>query len=673
MIDKEQARPAAGFGTELSARLRHLAEPVEILARAAEALGRQLGANRVGYAEVDPTGETLVVARDWNDGTIPTVTGRHPLQAFGEEVIASHKRGETWVMSDALADPRISADQRPVYRALELVAAVTVPLIKSGRLVALLSVHQRLPRTWTAAEVVLVEDVAERTWAAVERARAEAQRGESQALLSAIMDHAPIGMYLKDLEGRYVAANAEMARLFDRPLSQVLGRTAAEMFGPEHAAAIEQRDREVLDSGRMIAVEEHLPGADSYEWTLVMRFPVRTSPDAPARVGGFDIDITPQKRAEAELERSREALYQSEKLTALGSLLAGVSHELNNPLSIIVAQATMLEREAAGTPLAVRSAKIRKAAERSGRIVSTFLARARQKRPERAPVAVNDVIRAALELTDYGLTTAGIGVTTDLAPDVPALSADADQLHQVLVNLVVNAQHALQERPGDRKLTIASRAREGRVEVEVRDNGPGIPAAERRRIFEPFFTTKPEGAGTGVGLSFSQGVVEAHGGSLALLDSAEGAAFLVSLPTGGAPVSGQPSATSDIPEPARATALVIDDEPDIAEALAELLGLEGFSAEWVVGGAEGQRLLERGTYDLVLSDIRMPGIDGPALFAWMEAHRPDLVGRTAFVTGDTLSASAARFLARSGCPFLEKPFTPETLRRLLDDVVEKAA
>jgi len=342
-------------------------------------------------------------------------------------------------------------------------------------------------------------------------------------------------------------------------------------------------------------------------------------------------------------------------------------------LSIIVAQATMLEREAAGTTMAVRSEKIRKAAERSARIVSTFLAMARQKRPERVRVDVNEIVRAALDLTDYSLSTAGVEVHADIAPDLPAVPADADQLHQVIVNLVVNAQHALQERDGDRKLTVATRTREGRVEIEVRDNGPGIAAAERRRVFEPFFTTKPEGSGTGVGLSFSQGVIEAHGGSLALLDSEEGAAFLVSLPTDGAPDLAEPFAMPPPAAPPLATALVIDDEPDIAEALAELLGLEGYAVDRAIGGSEAQMLMDRGSYDLVLSDIRMPGIDGPALFAWMERHRPDLARRTAFVTGDTLSASAARFLAQSRCPFVEKPFSPESLRGLLDQIAEKAA
>jgi PAS domain S-box-containing protein len=559
-----------------------------------------------------------------------------------------------------------------VYRSLRLFAAITVPLVKSGRLVALLSVHQAAARTWTGDEVALVEEVAERTWAALERARAEAASRESQALLAAIMENAPIGMYLKDLEGRYVVANPEMARLFGRPVPEVIGRTAADLFGAEYARAIEQHDRDVLDSGRTITVEEHLPGADGYEWTLVMRFPVRTGPDAPLRVGGFDIDITAQKRAEAALERSRDALYQSEKLTALGSLLAGVSHELNNPLSIIVAQATLMELDAEGTSLASRAAKIRQAADRSARIVQTFLAMARQKRPERHIVNMNDVVRAALELTDYGLRTAGVQVVQDLSPDLQPTAGDADQLHQVLVNLIVNAQHAMQEGSGQRVLEIGTRnLGEEIIEISVRDTGPGVPPELSRRVFDPFFTTKPEGAGTGVGLSFSHGVIEAHGGRLELVSGQGGAEFVLSLPAASGP-STDP-ATSRVatqPAPAR-TALVVDDEPDIADALAELLRREGFDVVVAHGGGDAQARLDRG-YDLVLSDIRMPDMDGPALFEWIEEHAPQLSSRVAFITGDTLSAAAVRFLARSGCPFVEKPFTLESLRTLIAEVGERA-
>ena len=231
-------------------------------------------------------------------------------------------------------------------------------------------------------------------------------------------------------------------------------------------------------------------------------------------------DITEKKRAAQELARQSEMLHQREKLAALGSLLAGVAHELNNPLSVVVARAAILEeRDDPATRDA--AAKIRAAAERCARIVRTFLAMARQQQPKRVCTVIDDVVSAALDITGYALKTSGVEVTLDLAEQVPPVLADADQLHQVLMNLIINAQQALQDQPPPRKLKMSSRfdADANTVRIAVADNGPGIPEAVRSRIFEPYFTTKPLGAGTGVGLAVCLGIVEAHGGTLTV-DSA---------------------------------------------------------------------------------------------------------------------------------------------------------
>ena len=245
-------------------------------------------------------------------------------------------------------------------------------------------------------------------------------------------------------------------------------------------------------------------------------------------------DITEKKRAAQELARQSEMLHQREKLAALGSLLAGVAHELNNPLSVVVARAAILEeRDDPATRDA--AAKIRAAAERCARIVRTFLAMARQQQPKRVCTVIDDVVSAALDITGYALKTSGVEVTLDLAEQVPPVLADADQLHQVFMNLIINAQQALQDQPPPRKLKLSSRfdADANTVRIAVADNGPGIPEAVRSRIFEPYFTTKPLGAGTGVGLAVCLGIVEAHGGTLTV-DSGNGSGtvFTVVLPVG---------------------------------------------------------------------------------------------------------------------------------------------
>lgn len=501
-----------------------------------------------------------------------------------------------------------------------------------------------------------------------ERKEAEEKLRESEALLAAFMEHAPIGMYLKDAEGRYLMVNPEMGKVFGRPIATVVGKTAAELFEPEEAAMIAEFDREVLETGQSRSVEEHLPGLDDYEWSMVFRFPVALDDEQPTRVGGFDIDITDRKRAEAELQRSREALYQSEKLTALGSLLAGVSHELNNPLAVVLTLSELLELKAAGTPFAERAGKIHAAAARCGKIVQTFLAMARQRAPVRSQVGANELVTEAIELTAYSLRTAGIDVVQELAPTLPKIEGDADQLGQVLVNLIVNAQHALQERDARRVLTVRTAAVEpsGAVRIEVEDNGPGVPPEIRRRIFDPFFTSKPHGQGTGIGLAFSLGIVEAHGGTLRLDDAPTGGArFTIELPAtmpGGAAIDDRQETSL---ETRCGRALVVDDEPELGEALAEMLALEGFRVDAVRSGADAKQMIADNDYDVVLSDMRMPDMDGIGLLDWLETEHPLMVKRLGFVTGDTLGLSASRFRGRASRPTLEKPFDLAELRQLL--------
>ena len=218
-------------------------------------------------------------------------------------------------------------------------------------------------------------------------------------------------------------------------------------------------------------------------------------------------------------------------MSALGSLLAGVAHELNNPLSVVVGHASLLEDFAPDGAIRERALKIRTAADRCARIVRTFLAMARSKPRQRTAVQLNDTIGEALEIVAYGLRTADVEVVRVLAPDLPPVWADGDQLHQVFANLFVNAQQALQSVPPPRRLTVTSGFDADAVWVEVADNGPGVPADIAHRIFEPFFTTKPQGIGTGVGLSVCHGIVAAHDGEIRLeARPQQGATFVVRLP-----------------------------------------------------------------------------------------------------------------------------------------------
>ena len=235
-------------------------------------------------------------------------------------------------------------------------------------------------------------------------------------------------------------------------------------------------------------------------------------------------ETTTEREAARARRASREALRRNEHLSAVASLLAGVAHEINNPLAVVAAQALLLAEDAEGTPLAVRADKVRLAAERCGRIVASLLATARQKPPRREHVAMAEAIAAGLDL-------AGVPhLRPEIAPDLPPIRGDADQLAHLVANLVTNARAALVE-VSQPMIRVLLTQHDQTLLLRVADNGPGIPADLRERVFAAFYTTKPDGEGTGVGLALCRTIVRAHGGSITVDDTpGGGATFTVRLP-----------------------------------------------------------------------------------------------------------------------------------------------
>lgn len=355
------------------------------------------------------------------------------------------------------------------------------------------------------------------------------------------------------------------------------------------------------------------------------------------------------------ISEQREALVHREKIAALGAMLTGAAHELNNPLAVASAQAQLLRETSDDESIHVRANKILLPVQRCAKIVRSFLELARQRKPEKTPLNIRDVIDDAVELVTYQLEAHGVELDIRCPDDIPVFAGDAMHLSQAVMNLLVNAHQALIDRTPPRKIGIDVSYRDATVTVEVTDNGPGIPSDLRGRVVEPFFTTKSQGRGTGLGLAFCNNVAKEHGGFLQIVDG-EACGAIVRLVVAAERTS-MPSETSTVARPRHRSlrVLVVDDERALTETIAEALTLQYHQAEVAFGGTAALAILEERAFDIVLADIRMPDMSGIELFEKSTKEQKELIDRFVFMTGEPLTAELGFYMRERGVPCLAKP------------------
>ncbi len=417
-------------------------------------------------------------------------------------------------------------------------------------------------------------------------------------------------------------------------------------------------------------------------------------------------DLTAQRMFQSQL-------LQTEKLAALGQMVSGVAHELSNPLTSILgyAQRMLLRADAAGKSPEVR--QIFQEAERAAGIVRQLLFSARETPPEQRRVALNQVVLRSMELQRFSMATEKINLELDLDPGLPVVLGDAAQLQQVLMNLVGNARQAIEQKGAGGRIRVRTlQVAERRVQLEVEDDGPGVPQSILGRIFDPFFTTKAEGVGTGLGLSIVLSIVREHGGSVNVQNAAQGGAvFTVELPVAegvsltppwpagsfqralhlgaamdASAVAAEYSTVPDVGEdsPAHASetrqrsplsgrVLVVEDEPTVARLIADVLHDEGLVVEVLLDGREGLKRIAERRFDLVICDMRMPGLDGQQFYRQLAKSGNSLQHRFLFVTGDVIAPATQAFLEQNHLPHLAKPFRVEELTERVREVLQPSA
>ncbi len=379
--------------------------------------------------------------------------------------------------------------------------------------------------------------------------------------------------------------------------------------------------------------------------------------DEAAVIGLYD--LTERKEAEKRIAQQQEALQQSEKMAALGGLLAGVAHELNNPLSVVMGQTTLLIETQEDEKTKSRAEKIFKAADRCSRIVKSFLALARRKPPEHKDVDIAGLIQSAIDLLGYQFRNENVELSLDIQENLPPVIGDVDQLTQVFLNLAMNATQAMHGWQGPHKLTLMAQKEESgeTILVSVIDTGPGVPQELRRKIFEPFFTTKG-GGGTGVGLALCLNIVAGHGGQVILEDTpGGGATFRIRLPIAKAvPADATVGIEKETTIGRQIRILLVDDEVELAQTLADLLEPEGHDIDLAANGQIALEKIRKKPFDAIISDLRMPVLDGPGLYAAFQQEMPEYMKKIIYVTGDTLSVHVNEFLSQTPVPVIEKPY-----------------
>ncbi len=414
------------------------------------------------------------------------------------------------------------------------------------------------------------------------------------------------------------------------------------------------------------------------------RVEVRTRDECGELAQVFNQMTENLKNSRAELEATVETLkstqaqlIQSEKLSGIGEFVAGVAHELNNPLTAVMGFSELLKMQDTHPERSKQLDLIFKSARRCQKIVQSLLSFARRHRPERKAVCVNSLIEEAVDILQYQLRTSNIEVTTHLDPDLPQAMVDPHQIQQVFLNIINNARQAMEARKAKGQILITSEARAGSVWITFQDNGPGIPREHLSKIFDPFFTTKEVGKGTGLGLSICYGIIKEHGGTITPASRpGEGATFLIELPIThdveekpAAEISRPPECEKINPnEGAGKKVLVIDDEEPILQLLRETLTRRGYHVDTAVDGESGLRHLSRESYDVTLCDWKMPGLNGLQVYERVRAKNPAQSDRMIFITGDTINERARKFMEEQNRVCLAKPFTFDEFRSALGKV-----
>ena len=690
ITDFKQAELRRAAQIELGDSLRNLDDPAAMAFSAAEIMGKTLGVSRAGYGTIDPVNETIVIEPDWNAPGISSIAGTLRFRDFGS-YIDDLRHGKAAIVSDAYKDPRTSSGAD----ALQAIAArsfINLPIFEHGVFVALFFVNHAEARHWLPEEIVFVNNIADRTRAAIERRRTELRLRDlaaslEQQVAERTLDRNRLWQLSTDVilvarfDGVITATNPAWA--------SVLGWSEADLIGSSFLDLVHPDDLErTIEGAKNLSHGETLARFDtryrhkdgSYRWIAWVAVPGGDLINAVGR------DFTAEKEQAEALQLSEERLRQSQKMEAVGQLTGGIAHDFNNLLTGIGGSLQLMQSRIAQGRLTDIDRYVEAAhgaSRRAAALTHRLLAFSRQQTLDPKPTAVNRLVAGMEELVRR---TVGPEVTVEVVAAVglwPTL-VDPNQLENALLNLCINARDAM---PGGGKLTIETGnrwidEREARirdvppgqyVSLCVSDNGTGMPPEIVQRAFDPFFTTKPLGTGTGLGLSMIYGFVRQSGGLARIYSEVDqGTMVCLYLPRyfGEALADGSAAEPAELPRVGQGeTVLIVDDEPTIRMLVAEILDELGYTALEAEDGTAALPLLQSASrLDLLVTDVGLPGgMNGRQVAEAARAIRPDL--KVLFITGYAENAVFSHGHLSSGMHVLTKPFDIEVLAAKIKELI----
>jgi len=528
----------------------------------------------------------------------------------------------------AVADPRRGAFDQPVLKLLTTVSAHAAIVLSNARFFDLV----------------------------------RAGRDQWETTFNALTE----GLAVVDEQGRIRRANRALAALTGSAASALSNRSLPDVLLPESADV-----PRLLDAARRGSPAPPLTGRTAGDRILrITAAPMRGEGAAPWAVV-FVEDVTEQERLESQL-------IQSEKMAAVGQLVSGVAHELNNPLTSVAGLAEfLLEQPVPSERDREHLRVIREQADRATQIVRNLLAFARKGPAEVERYQLNELVERTVSLVGFEARLQEITIDVTLDPALPALLGDRYQIQQVVLNLVTNAIQAVRTNPPARarRVRIATLLQDDLVTLRVADSGPGIDAALLPHIFTPFVTTKDPGQGTGLGLSISYRILEGHGGSLGVERPDEGGAvFVMRLPANAGPERA-PEAAGPVASPVPGLAapsqavLIVDEDPAVRRMLTVLLADGARRIDTAADAALATALLRQTAYDLVMADARVPVSAGERFADYLGREWPGLRDRTIFLTADVRPDTEA-WLRGLGRPFFFKPFRIAELKTAIAGILD---